>query len=97
MFSILAAVIGSEENAKSFYDKLPDEEGWIRTSIINRRTWRNTTIERYIGWVGRENKMKNNFKLKATGLLLVCQMTLSSLPVVAMAQEHEDLEENYNI
>ncbi|WP_144809104.1 immunoglobulin-like domain-containing protein [Enterococcus casseliflavus] len=41
--------------------------------------------------------MKNNFKLKATGLLLVCQMTLSSLPVVAMAQEHEDLEENYNI
>ncbi|WP_368742785.1 immunoglobulin-like domain-containing protein [Enterococcus casseliflavus] len=40
--------------------------------------------------------MKNNFKLKATGLLLVCQMTLSSLPVVAMAQEHEDLEENYN-
>lgn len=41
--------------------------------------------------------MKNNFKLKATGLLLVCQMTLSSLLVVAMAQEHEDLEENYNI
>lgn len=41
--------------------------------------------------------MKNNFKLKATGLLLVCQMTLSSLPVVAMAQENEDLEENYNI
>ncbi|MGM0161882.1 immunoglobulin-like domain-containing protein [Enterococcus sp. DIV1059_2] len=41
--------------------------------------------------------MKNNFKLKATGLLLVCQMTLSSLPVVAMAQEHEDFEENYNI
>ncbi len=27
MFSILAAVIGSEENVKSFYDKLPDEEG----------------------------------------------------------------------
>lgn len=41
--------------------------------------------------------MKNNFRLKATGLLLVCQMTLSSLPVVTMAQEHEDLEENYNI
>lgn len=27
MFSVLPTMMGSEENAKAFYDKLPDEEG----------------------------------------------------------------------